>query len=62
MTYKIKSLIYFSCFLIAAFAYNVVEQREEFQNKMQSQEVSKTEFEDQVVLEELQEENADKQE
>lgn len=36
MTYKIKSLIYFSCFVLASLGYYLVEQHDEFQKQLQS--------------------------
>lgn len=46
MTYKIKSLIYFSCFLTASFVYYIVEKHDEFQNQLQSKTYVKADFED----------------
>lgn len=36
MTYKFKSLIYFSCFVLASLGYYLVEQHDEFQKQLQS--------------------------
>ncbi|WP_222981490.1 hypothetical protein [Flagellimonas meishanensis] len=53
MTYKIKSLIYFSCFLTASFAYYIIEKHDEFQNQMQSKTYVEAEFKDmEIPLEE----------
>nr|WP_299388034.1 hypothetical protein [Allomuricauda sp.] len=46
MTYKIKSLIYFFCFLAASSIYYVVEQHEEFQKQLHAKELAETEFDD----------------
>ncbi|MDT0606878.1 hypothetical protein [Croceitalea rosinachiae] len=44
-SYKIKSLIYLSCFILAAVFYNNYEQKA-FQEQILSSEVSETKFED----------------
>ncbi|WP_420604129.1 hypothetical protein [Flagellimonas sp.] len=54
MTYKIKSLIYFSCFVIASIIYYGIEQEEKFQNQVNSSTVVETDFEDTDELEETQ--------
>ena len=46
MTYKIKSLIYFSCFLAASLIYYVVEKQDEFQNQLDSGTYVEADFED----------------
>ncbi|MCL6267832.1 hypothetical protein [Flagellimonas myxillae] len=56
MTYKIKSLIYFICFLTASSIYYVVEQHEEFQQQLRAKELVKTEFEDNLEDEDTVEE------
>lgn len=45
MTYKIKSLIYFSCFLVACFIYYGVEQEDKFQSQMDSKTYVEANFE-----------------
>lgn len=52
MTYKIKSLIYLSCFVVAAVIYNSVEREDNFQNQLHSKTVVETEFEDANELKE----------
>ncbi|PWL40460.1 hypothetical protein DKG77_06525 [Flagellimonas aquimarina] len=46
MTYKIKSLIYLSCFVVAAFIYNGIQQEDEFQAQLKSKEFVEADFED----------------
>ncbi len=46
MTYKIKSLIYFSCFLAASVVYYVVEKHDEFQNQLDTGTYVEADFED----------------
>lgn len=46
MTYKIKSLIYFSCFLVACFIYYGVEQEDGFQSQMDSKTFVEADFHD----------------
>ncbi|MBW8244545.1 hypothetical protein K1F50_17185 [Muricauda oceani] len=46
MNYKTKSLIYFSCFLAASTLYYVVDQRDDFQNQLNSKTYVETHFED----------------
>lgn len=46
MNYKTKSLIYFSCFVAAATSYYLIEQHNEFQNQINSQNYVETHFED----------------
>ncbi len=55
MTYKIKSLIYLSCFVVAAIIYNSVEREDNFQNQLHSKTVVETEFEDTGELTETEE-------
>ncbi|PRX56030.1 hypothetical protein [Flagellimonas meridianipacifica] len=50
MTYKTKSLLYFFSFVVAATAYYLVEQHQEFTNQMQSTEMAETHFEDSSEL------------
>ncbi|MEZ4810759.1 MAG: hypothetical protein R2819_10395 [Allomuricauda sp.] len=46
MTYKIKSLIYFSCFLVACLIYYGVEQEDKFQSQMDSKTFVEADFHD----------------
>ncbi|NAY92234.1 hypothetical protein GTQ34_09910 [Muricauda sp. JGD-17] len=46
MTYKIKSLLYFSCFLAASFIYYAIEKHDEFQNQLESKTYVEADFED----------------
>ena len=46
MTYKIKSLIYFSCFLIACAIYYTVEQENPLTDQIDSTTFVETEFEE----------------
>ena len=46
MNYKTKSLIYFSCFVAASVSYYLLEQHDEFQNQLNSQNYVETHFED----------------
>ncbi len=46
MTYKIKSLIYFSCFLAASLVYYAVEKYDEFQNQLDTDTYVEADFED----------------
>ncbi|WP_437398482.1 hypothetical protein [Flagellimonas lutimaris] len=46
MTYKTKSLIYFSCFVAASALYYVVDQHDEFQDQINSETYVETQFED----------------
>lgn len=46
MTYKTKSLIYFSCFVAASSLYYVVDQHDEFQDQINSETYVETQFED----------------
>ncbi|MEO9512671.1 MAG: hypothetical protein ABJN84_13355 [Flavobacteriaceae bacterium] len=62
MTYKIKSLIYLSCFVVAAFIYDGIEQEDKFQNQILSEEFVETEFDDSLESEKLQEEVLENQE
>ncbi|SNY92211.1 hypothetical protein [Flagellimonas pacifica] len=55
MTYKIKSLIYLSCFVITATIYYGIEQEDEFKNQVNSPKVAETDFEDTDDLEDTQE-------
>lgn len=61
MTYKIKSLIYLSCFVVAALIYNNVEREDEFQNQLHSKTVVETEFEDSNELTETKEDFSSEQ-
>ncbi|MFD2099598.1 hypothetical protein [Flagellimonas iocasae] len=44
MTYKAKSLIYFSCFVLASLIYYGVEQQDDFQEHISSETVVETQF------------------
>lgn len=44
MTYKFKSLIYFSCFVLASLGYYLVEQHDEFQKQLQSKAYVEADF------------------
>lgn len=44
MTYKFKSLVYFSCFVIASMIYYVVEQHDDFQNQLNSKNYAEVEY------------------
>lgn len=61
MTYKTKSLIYFSCFVIASIIYYEVEQQDRFQDDFNSKTYVEAEFQDAEDLEDpkkdLEEEN-----
>lgn len=46
MTHKIKSLIYFSCFVLASFGYYLVEQHDKFQEQIQSKSYVEADFHD----------------
>ncbi|RDY59249.1 hypothetical protein [Flagellimonas nanhaiensis] len=46
MTYKIKSLIYFSCFLIACVVYYGIEQENQLTDQINSATLVETEFDD----------------
>ena len=46
MTYKTKSLIYFSCFVLASLIYYEVEQQDNFQEHISSETVVETQFQD----------------
>lgn len=62
MTYKIKSLIYLSCFVVAAFIYNGIQQEDEFQTQLNSEEFVEADFEDANKLEKSQENPLEKEE
>lgn len=46
MTYKIKSLIYFLCFVLASVSYYLVDQHDQFQEKITSESYVETNFQD----------------
>ena len=46
MNYKTKSLIYFSCFVAASVSSYLIDQHDEFQNQLNSQNYVETHFED----------------
>lgn len=48
MTYKTKSLIYFSCFVVASLVYYQIEQQDEFQEQMNSETFVEAEFQDEM--------------
>ena len=47
-TYKIKSLIYLSCFVLVAVAYHQIEQNENFQKLLVQGHTAELEAEDQL--------------
>ena len=51
MSYKIKSLLYFSCFVIASMIYYVAEQHDNFQNQFNSKNFVEAEYQDAQDLE-----------
>jgi len=51
MSYKFKSLIYFSCFVIASVVYYVVEQHDHFQDQFNAKNYADVEFQDDQDLE-----------
>ncbi len=55
-TYKLKSLIYLGCFILAAVFYNNYEQKA-FQEQLSNPEIAETKFEDspEVKKEDLEE-------
>ncbi|MBA4747015.1 MAG: hypothetical protein H2058_17380 [Muricauda sp.] len=63
MNYKTKSLIYFSCFVAAATLYYVMDQRDDFQDQLNSKTYVETHFEDaddytdESIEDDLEEEN-----
>ncbi|WP_090291481.1 hypothetical protein [Flagellimonas zhangzhouensis] len=52
MNQKTKSLIYFSCFVLASFFYYIMEQQDEFQEQFQSKTYVEADFQDADDLEE----------
>ncbi|MCB0372176.1 MAG: hypothetical protein KDD31_04100 [Muricauda sp.] len=46
MTYKIKSLIYFLCFVLASVSYYLVDQHDQFQKQITSESYVETNFQD----------------
>ncbi|MBS9461888.1 hypothetical protein KIM67_05655 [Flagellimonas sp. 389] len=56
MTYRIKSLIYLSCFIIVAILYYDMEQEEAFQDKISTEQMAGNEFEDDQKSGKLQDE------
>lgn len=48
MSYKIKSLLYFSCFVIAATIYYVAEQHDNFQDRLTSKDFVEVEYQDEL--------------
>lgn len=61
MTYKIKSLIYFSCFVLASLIYYVVDQHDEFQEQMANKSYVEANFHDANSLEEPKEDQEEVQ-
>ena len=57
--YKIRSLIYLSCFVIAAFFYYNLEQREHFQNSILTSQTADLQPEDQPSKEIIEEHEED---
>jgi len=51
MSYKIKSLLYFSCFVIASMVYYVAEQHDNFQDQFNSKTFVEVEYQDAQDLE-----------
>ncbi len=51
MTHKVKSLIFFSCFVISALVYYQVEKQDEFQEQISSETFVETQFQDVDELE-----------
>ena len=51
MTYKLKSLIFFSCFVISSLVYYQVEQQDKFQEQISSETFVETQFHDADELE-----------
>ncbi len=51
MTYKAKSLIFFSCFVISSLVYYHMEQQDEFQKQIGSETFVETQFHDVDELE-----------
>ncbi len=58
-TYKIKSLVYFSGFLLAATLYYVIEQKQNFDEQLQASQMVDLAVEEQ--LEEAQEDSVEEQ-
>ena len=50
MSYKIKSLVYFSCFLASSFAYYAMDNDSQFENKNSNQEIAELSI-DRVTIE-----------
>ena len=46
MTYKIKSLIYFLCFVLASVSYYLVDQHDKFQDQITNESYVETHFQD----------------
>jgi len=46
MSYKIKSLLYFSCFVIASMIYYVAEQHDNFQEQFNAKTFVEVEYQD----------------
>lgn len=55
--YKIRSLIYLSCFIIAAVFYYDMEQKELFQNSILASQTSEIQPEDDLTEDVIDEEN-----
>lgn len=51
MTYKAKSLIFFSCFVISSLVYYQIEQQDKFQEQIGSETFVETQFQDVDELE-----------
>ena len=51
MTYKTKSLIYFSCFVLASLIYYEMEEQDNFQEHISSETFVDTQFDDADELE-----------
>jgi len=61
MTYKIKSLLYFSCFMLASLAYYLVDQHDEFQEQMANKSYVEADFHDADTLDEPKEDQEELQ-
>ncbi|MEM7485757.1 MAG: hypothetical protein AAF348_11170 [Bacteroidota bacterium] len=56
MTYRIKSLIYLSCFILVAILYYDMEQKEAFQDEISTEQLAGNDFGDEKKSEKLQDE------
>ncbi|WP_228236109.1 hypothetical protein [Allomuricauda sp. M10] len=51
MTYKIKSLLYFCCFMLASLAYYMVDQHDQFKEQIVDKSYVEADFHDTQNLE-----------